>query len=491
MGGETNHIYEFGPFRIDLTERQLRKDEELLALTPKAFDVLALLIKNARHLVEKEELMQLIWPNSYVEEANVARIVHTLRKALGEDQNGNKYIETVPKKGYRFVAELTEQAPSEARLGFKRTFADASGYKLNEISRASEPKFKQLIRSRSVIAGAGILLLAIACLFLFRANWNTRPTKRLEPETLSGEALQNFAQGKLLVERRHPGDYDKALEMFERAIQLDPNYVSAYAGKADAKVVSFWKTGKHEDISVARTAVRKALELDDSNSYAHTLNCRILTTYDWDHEEAEKECRKAVELGSNDHEAFKELAFLLNTLGRETEALAAIDRAIAISPTSFNKRSRGLILYHSRSYDEAIAQFEQVEQTDPLYTETTKWLLWCHMMKEDYSKALGAYVTLKSRSGATAEEIDRIRQIFARNGWESVLQTMSESKDRGLFLAGTLAKLGEKDKAFEILDEMLKQRTVMVVTIAREPTLDQLRDDPRFENILKRIGLDK
>jgi DNA-binding winged helix-turn-helix (wHTH) protein/Tfp pilus assembly protein PilF len=478
MGVEVGHIYEFGPFRLDLEERRLLEDAVPVPLTPKAFDVLAVLVDRAGHLVERESLMQSVWPDSFVEEANVARIIHTLRKVLREDLDGTKYIETVSKKGYRFIAELTV-VENDSRSG-------SNG--------ASESEFKHPVRSRSVTAGAAVLMLAIAItsFFIFRGSWNTRPAKHLKAETLSGEALQNYREGKLLVERRRSGDYEKSLGLFERAIELDPNYANAYAGKADAKMVLYWNSGKNEDVSAARTAVRKSLELDNSNSYAHTVNCRILTTYDWDHPEAEKECRKAVELDPEDHEAQKELALLLNSSGRESEALDAIDKAITISPTSFNKRTRGLILYQSRRYDDAIAQFEQVEQTDPLFKETTRWLLWCHEMKEDYGRALETYLILKSQSGATTDDITTIRSAFAQSGWPAVLQTMIDSQSKpNMFQVGALAELGEKDKAFEIINEMIKRRAVMLVTIAREPTLDPLRDDPRFENVLKRIGLNK
>src|SRR5438045_7259213 len=114
-GKETQH-YSFKSFRLEIAERQLLKDGVAVPLTPKAFDVMALLVANAGHLLEKEELMKSVWPDSFVEEANVSRIVHTLRKILGDDQNGNKFIETVAKKGYRFVAEVIAEVPPSHRL---------------------------------------------------------------------------------------------------------------------------------------------------------------------------------------------------------------------------------------------------------------------------------------------------------------------------------------------------------------------------------------
>lgn len=108
MNGEEKHFYQFKSFRLDVEERQLLHNGNTISLTPKAFDVLAVLVERNGHLVEKDELLRLVWADSFVEEANIARIVHTLRKVLGEDENGNKFIETVAKKGYRFVAEVDE-----------------------------------------------------------------------------------------------------------------------------------------------------------------------------------------------------------------------------------------------------------------------------------------------------------------------------------------------------------------------------------------------
>ncbi len=108
MNGEEKHFYKFKSFRLDVAERQLLHHSSPVPLTPKAFDVLVLLVERRGHLVEKDELLQKVWADSFVEEANIPRIIHTLRRALGEDENNNKFIETIAKKGYRFVAKVTE-----------------------------------------------------------------------------------------------------------------------------------------------------------------------------------------------------------------------------------------------------------------------------------------------------------------------------------------------------------------------------------------------
>src|SRR5262249_36790530 len=108
MSLQTKHIYEFGPFRLNAAEHILLRDGEAVPLTPKAFDLLLALVERYGHLLEKEELLKKVWPDTFVEEANLASNISQLRKALGDGENGHRYIETAPKRGYRFVASVRE-----------------------------------------------------------------------------------------------------------------------------------------------------------------------------------------------------------------------------------------------------------------------------------------------------------------------------------------------------------------------------------------------
>ena len=106
MSRPTKHFYEFGPFHLDAKERLLLHDEAIVPLTPKAFDMLLALVENSGHLLEKNELMQRLWPDSFVEEGSLAQNVSLLRRVLGETLEGEKFIETVPRRGYRFIARV-------------------------------------------------------------------------------------------------------------------------------------------------------------------------------------------------------------------------------------------------------------------------------------------------------------------------------------------------------------------------------------------------
>src|SRR6185503_2263094 len=106
MAEQTSDFYEFGRFRVKSDERLLLRGEDLVPLTPKAFDILLTLLENDGRIVNKDDLMKKVWPNTFVEEGNLTQNVSLLRKALGENANGPQFIETVPRRGYRFVAPV-------------------------------------------------------------------------------------------------------------------------------------------------------------------------------------------------------------------------------------------------------------------------------------------------------------------------------------------------------------------------------------------------
>jgi DNA-binding winged helix-turn-helix (wHTH) protein/TolB-like protein/Tfp pilus assembly protein PilF len=116
MSKQPLRLYEFGPFRLNVTERLLQRSNEAVPLTPKVIDTLVLLVENSGHVLGKDELMRELWPDSFVEESSLTQNISLLRKALGESGHGQQYIETIPKRGYRFVAGVREVAKRETEL---------------------------------------------------------------------------------------------------------------------------------------------------------------------------------------------------------------------------------------------------------------------------------------------------------------------------------------------------------------------------------------
>src|SRR5260370_22818802 len=114
MNRPVNHFYEFDQFRIDVTERLLLQEGTPLALPPKAFDILLALVRQSGNVLEKRELIDTVWPDTFIEENNLTQYISALRKALGDDRHGRRYIETVPRRGYRFLApvrQVLEEGP--------------------------------------------------------------------------------------------------------------------------------------------------------------------------------------------------------------------------------------------------------------------------------------------------------------------------------------------------------------------------------------------
>ncbi|HZS09566.1 MAG TPA: tetratricopeptide repeat protein [Blastocatellia bacterium] len=161
MESSLKQLYEFGPFRLDRAERLLLRDGEVVPLTPKAFDVLLALVGQPGRLLEKETLLKTVWPDSFVEENNLADNISRLRKALGEGENGQKFIETIPKRGYRFIASVKELNGESAAPGATRppVSAEVAAVPL-PAGTASPPRARK--RPVVILGVVGLLVLALA-----------------------------------------------------------------------------------------------------------------------------------------------------------------------------------------------------------------------------------------------------------------------------------------------------------------------------------------
>jgi DNA-binding winged helix-turn-helix (wHTH) protein/tetratricopeptide (TPR) repeat protein len=495
MNGNSKDVYLFESFRLDVPQNQLSNNGTPVPLTPKAFDVLVCLVRNRGSLVTKDQLMKAVWPDAVVEESNLAKTVYTLRKALGRDHDGRHLIETIPTKGYRFIAEVAEAASN----GAEGVLSDDR----NGVSGERKPADSIVSAGRHVDVGRVWLpIVAVASVFLATAfgvwiygglRTGAVVGKAGHNGSSNGEAYRSYQQGRVVLQNRLRGHLREALPFFERAIELDAEFADAYAAKADVMVWMFWESNHPDDIGQARSAVKKALEIDPENSYAFTVGCRIAGTVDWDFRTAEGDCQRAVDLDPENADAHFERAMLMNQLGQESEALREIDAAIQLAPTSFHQRNKGVILFYSRRYKEAAELLEHVRSTDPSLGSALHWLTWSYEMDHNYEKASETYLDFRRNQGATPEVIASLRVAYEKEGW-SPLQRDYVDRTRATphnapFFAATYCQLGEIDKAFEYLEIGIQKRSLFMVHIARDPRFDPCRNDPRFTKILQRIGL--
>src|SRR5262245_46238708 len=170
MSLQTKHIYEFGPFRLDEAEHLLLRDGEAVPLTPKAFDLLIALVERHGRLLEKDELLRKVWPSTFVEEANLASNISLLRKALGDGENGQRYIETAPKRGYRFVADVREVSESDGNLAEDASLTGNGAGMGTVRATASEghrPSKIKVGKKRLIAAAAMLLVAVVGLVYLF------------------------------------------------------------------------------------------------------------------------------------------------------------------------------------------------------------------------------------------------------------------------------------------------------------------------------------
>jgi len=317
--------------------------------------------------------------------------------------------------------------------------------------------------------------------------------------TNNEEAYRLYLQGKNLTARRSAADAKKGIECFEQAIRLDPNFARAYAGMAHAYRASGSLGGglPREQFGKAKEAVITALELDNNLAEAYAVRGDLKYKYEWDFAGAEKDLLRAIELEPNNDLArgiYAEL--LVERFSRFDEAIATVEAALEIDPNSlWLQRERGRFLYYARRYDEAIVQFERVLEVDENFGTARGWLFRAYEMKGDYA---GAYETfIKSQKRNNPDRIEIYQKAYETAGWREVRRKLLEFDKLGeqkpgsnLFaIAVQCALLGDKEQAFEYLNKAVEKRHSQMVMLNVEPAFDSLRDDPRFDELVRRVGL--
>jgi Tol biopolymer transport system component/DNA-binding winged helix-turn-helix (wHTH) protein len=203
MNQQPDHIYEFGPFRLNAAEHLLLRDGEAVPLTPKAFDLLLALVERHGHLLEKDELLKTVWPDTFVEESNLASNISLLRKALSDGENGERYIETAPKRGYRFVASVKEVAAESAeptiqdQPGSQHTSAEVEQAASAGELITNHPAVKTKDMTSKVKRHSRSLLFALAALILLSAGFAYFVLRSpLAPKVTASAQITRSGRGK-------------------------------------------------------------------------------------------------------------------------------------------------------------------------------------------------------------------------------------------------------------------------------------------------------
>ena len=312
--------------------------------------------------------------------------------------------------------------------------------------------------------------------------------------TPNREAHRLYQHGMYLANKRNLADTQKAIDTLQQAVKLDPNYAQAWAGLGYAhRLISLYSTiSTHETYKRSIDAINKALAIDESLSEAHSALCENKYLYEWDFAGAERECKRAIELDPNSAQAHEIFSRYLMGRGRLDQAIAEIERAIDLEPASrFNNKNYGRALFYARRYREAEEQFKRVLAMDDSFVSTYSWLTSTLALQGKEAEAYEWFKKLLASRKADEQTVRVFDKAFQASGWRGIWREWIKRFDT---VGGTTfdralynAQLGNKDEAFKYLEKVYEQREIWMTYLRVEPRLDPIRDDPRFQDLLKRV----
>jgi serine/threonine protein kinase len=431
---------------------------------------------------------------------HLARDLRGLKQHLQLDSRGDDWLKVVPsnREGVEIPTLASVGTVSGARA------AETSSLESHPTSSA-EYLVREIKTHRTLVFAVLVVIVssAIGLTYFFRNRNSSNPSAKsaalisatASPTpnrgTTNEDAYRHYLQGMNLTNQRAVDADKKAVEHFEAAIRLDPNYAGPYAGLA---LTYFGMAGLLGSPRIhnekAKQAVKKALELDSNLAEAYAVRGMINIAYEWDFVAAEKDLTTAIQLKPNDDTVQSAHAFLCVYSGRFDQALKEVETAQALAPgTARHERDRGRVLYYSRRYDEAIVQLTRSLE---LKKDTGAiWLSRSYEMKGDYPSAFEAFM----KTQKDPQHIEQLRTAYQTAGWQGVqvkfielaLKEPTISEPMLYKIAVAFAQLGQKDKAFAYFDKLVEERSWQIITLAIDPQVDPLRGDPRFNKLLKLV----
>ena len=482
MTASDEKVFAFDEYRLLAAERRLLCAGSAVTLAPKAFDLLLLLVRHNGQIVEKSALMKELWPDTFVEEANLNVHVSAIRKALGESAQRPRYIATIPGRGYRFTANLQSLVPKVPRSSsakYPRYSEELRGTERG-VDATAKPQLPNLLPRRTprfaiaFATAAAVLLSGLVPLLYSRcAPHDPKPVVRSVPR--SAEAQRYYVMGRHHWNKRSTEGLRKAIELFQKAIDEDPQYAPAFVGLADAYSMLGDHTGQTsgEYRQQAHAAAIQALRIDDQLAEAHaTLGYLRMRNWEWGG--VEHEFRRAIEIDPRYATAHQWYSIFLELHGRSNEAIAEAQRAQELDPLSpIINESLGSRLYFARRYDRAQQQLRRTIEIQPSFQGARETLSMVHLQTGRTGDALAASPSgyAFARAGQTAKA-------------RAALQHLDPVETARVHLA-----LGERDLALQSLERAFAQHADHLVFIKVDPSWDGLRREPRFEEVVRRVGL--
>ena len=350
---------------------------------------------------------------------------------------------------------------------------------------------------RDVLALQADVARAIAV--QIRGNLSSIPAPH-EAIPLNHEVYELYLKGRYARDEGSEDGLKLAFEYFRQALEKDPQYAPAYAGLADcyAHLPFYSETRPAEAFPKAKAAALKALQLDQTLAEAHASMAYVETYYDWNWPGAEAEFRRALELDPNYAEAHHSYSRFLASLGRVEEARAELKRAQELDPLSLLVQANsGVISYFGRQYDQAIQELRQINRLDPKFSVPYWGLGLCYEQMGVYEEAVTQLQKAIDLSGRGANGIASLGHAYGLAGRRGeALKILLELEERAkksyvssYQIALVYLGLHRNDEALKQLENAYQERSTLLTYLKMDPRFDPLRSDPRFEDLLRRIGL--
>jgi eukaryotic-like serine/threonine-protein kinase len=314
-------------------------------------------------------------------------------------------------------------------------------------------------------------------------------------------AYQLYLKGRYFGEKRTRANLNKACEYFEQAIEKDPTYALAYAGLADAYVLlsDYGALPSKQGFPKAKAAALKALQIDNTLADAYPSLGWVRCFYEWDFPGAETDFKRAIELKSNYATAHLWYGWYLTVMGRFNEGFAELKKAQELDPLSLVINTNlGKVLYFGHRYDEAIQQYKKTLEMDPNFVKAHDDLGWAYEQKGMHAEAIVGWLKARTLFGKTESSVAKLKGAYRESGmrgyWQEDLELANEELAHGhVWPAGWVARiyihLGNKNAALEWLERGFKEQDGSLVYLKAEPDFDPLRADPRFQSLMRRVGL--
>lgn len=557
-------VYQFGAFNLDAAECVLRRGEETVALTPKAFEMLLVLVRNGGRIVQKQELLNAVWPDTFVEESNLTFNISVLRKTLNEGDepnNGVRYIETVPKRGYRFVAPVREIHDAAAHTDKENAaeiknagemngngataaatvldparaigehsstdaFAPTGRARANEstaesTAAAAQQNIGESIRQhtesdvlsaatnaaatarRSQTMPRWLLAVVPLCLLLAGVGaWQLRQGNRARSESTAGlsnvpellspqsKARAMYLKGRAMWNARSDRQLIKSEEFYKRALDIDPNFATAYSGLADVYAFDPYESPRWRE---GERLAQKAIALDASLAEPHASLGFIQMFHYWNFAAAENEFKTAIKLNPDYATAHHWYAVLLECEERFPEAKAQIHRALECDPLSLPiNADMAEVYYFARDYTKARDYVHAALELDDGFAQAKN-------LRDKISAQLGVFgnqeeVILTNQCAEISRVAPRgIRDAYFAAGCSQILSKYTSlvppgDINRSAFgQAQNYASLGDKEQALAWLEKAYQAHSFAMPFVKITPSFDALRNDARYQDILRRM----